>query len=224
MSDEIDQIILADSASAVAEEPPRRRGIFGLRRRSKLPAKPLTHCENCGAPLDRRVLRAMRTARDRLPPFDLSRRAGRRGFVPELGHEISPFDEPAADPPVASDERLQRRAPRALCASASPLPHREHRFLSRGPAIDWDSQGPIQLTAQDRDELVASLAKMIEPDSPLTPEQRAQVEVARVKLAEAPRRSHRAGTRRAQEGVQGLYQIRGSQESRARKSGRRWPP
>ena len=51
MSDEINQIILADAASSAAEEPPRRRGIFGLPRRSKLPAKPLTHCENCGAPL-----------------------------------------------------------------------------------------------------------------------------------------------------------------------------
>src|SRR5256885_17038884 len=51
MSDEIEQIILADTASSIAEEPPKRRGIFGLRRRSKLPAKPLTHCENCGAPL-----------------------------------------------------------------------------------------------------------------------------------------------------------------------------
>src|SRR6266480_3578145 len=51
MSDEIEQIILADTAASVAEEPPRRRGIFGLKRRSKLPPQPLTHCENCGAPL-----------------------------------------------------------------------------------------------------------------------------------------------------------------------------
>ena len=56
-------------------------------------------------------------------------------------------------------------------------------FFLMARAIDWDSQGPIQLTAQDRTELVASLSKMIEPDSPLTPEQRAQVELARVKLA-----------------------------------------
>src|SRR3954463_8916429 len=51
MSAEIEQIVLADTVSAVAEAPPKRRGIFGFRRRSKLPAKPLTHCENCGAPL-----------------------------------------------------------------------------------------------------------------------------------------------------------------------------
>ena len=49
MSDEIEQIILADTASSVAEEPPRRCGIFGRRRRSKMPEQPLTHCENCGA-------------------------------------------------------------------------------------------------------------------------------------------------------------------------------
>ena len=59
MSDEFDQIILADAASAVAEEPPKRRGIFGLRRRSKLPAKPLTHCENCGAPLTGEFLQTL---------------------------------------------------------------------------------------------------------------------------------------------------------------------
>jgi len=58
-------------------------------------------------------------------------------------------------------------------------------FFLLARAIDWDSQGPIQLTAQDRTDLVASLSKMIEPDSPLTPEQRAQVELARTKLAEA---------------------------------------
>src|SRR5205085_7238506 len=56
-------------------------------------------------------------------------------------------------------------------------------LLARG--INWDSDGPIQLTAQDRSELVASLTKMIEPNSPLTPEQRAQGDLARVKLAEA---------------------------------------
>src|SRR5256885_14626239 len=51
MSDEIEQIVLADTVSAAVEEPSRRRGIFGLKRRSKLPPQPLTHCENCGAPL-----------------------------------------------------------------------------------------------------------------------------------------------------------------------------
>ena len=57
-------------------------------------------------------------------------------------------------------------------------------FFLVARAIDWDSQGPIQLTAQDRTELVASLSKMIEPDSPLTAEQRAQVELVRMKLTE----------------------------------------
>ena len=76
MSDEIDQFILAIPASAAAEEPPKRRGIFRRKRRSKLPEKPLTHCENCGAPLSGRVLLELRTARDRLPAF-LSGPAGR---------------------------------------------------------------------------------------------------------------------------------------------------
>src|SRR5678816_4291738 len=51
MTDEAEQFILADSVSAAAEEPPRRRGIFRRRRRSKQSERPLTHCENCGAPL-----------------------------------------------------------------------------------------------------------------------------------------------------------------------------
>src|SRR5438046_9229516 len=50
MTDEAEQFILADSVSAAAEEPQRRRGIF-RRRRSKRQEPPLTHCENCGAPL-----------------------------------------------------------------------------------------------------------------------------------------------------------------------------
>ena len=51
MSDELHQIILADTASSMAEEPPRRRGFFGRKRRSRLPEQPLTHCENCGEEL-----------------------------------------------------------------------------------------------------------------------------------------------------------------------------
>ncbi|MEY2548486.1 MAG: hypothetical protein QOD64_1068, partial [Verrucomicrobiota bacterium] len=41
MSDELDHIIMADAAASVAEEPSKRRGFLGLRRRSKLPEEPL---------------------------------------------------------------------------------------------------------------------------------------------------------------------------------------
>ena len=185
MSDEIEQIILADSVSTAAEEPPRRRGIFGRRRRSKLPEQPLTHCENCGAPLTgefcgqcgqhaidyrRSIFRVLLDAADSFLNWDTK-------FLHTMNQLlIRPWQ-------LTNDFNAGRRAryvhPLRLYLIASIL------FFLVARAIDWDSQGPIQLTAQDRTDLVASLSKMIEPDSPLTPEQRAQVELARTKLAEA---------------------------------------
>jgi hypothetical protein len=185
MSDELDQIILADSVSSVAEEPPRRRGIFGRRRRSKLPVKPITHCENCGAPLTgefcsqcgqhaidyrRSIFRVVLDAADSFLNWDTK-------FLYSMNQLlIRPWQ-------LTNDFNAGRRAryvhPLRLYLIASIV------FFLVARAINWDSQGPIQLTAQDRTDLVASLSKMIEPDSPLTHEQRAQVELARVKLAEA---------------------------------------
>jgi hypothetical protein len=185
MSDEIEQIILADAASSVAEEPPRRRGIFGLRRRSKTPAEPMTHCENCGAPLTgefcaqcgqhaidyrRSIFRVLLDAADSFLNWDTK-------FLHTMNQLlIHPWQ-------LTNDFNAGRRAryvhPLRLYLIASIV------FFLVARAVNWDSGGPIQLTAQDRTELVASLSKMIEPNSPLTPEQRAQVELARVKLAEA---------------------------------------
>jgi Protein of unknown function (DUF3667) len=185
MSDELDQIILADSVSAAAEEPPRRRGIFGLRRRSKLPAKPITHCENCGAPLTgefcsqcgqhaidyrRSIFRVVLDAADSFLNWDTKFLHSMNQLLIRPWHLTNDFN---------AGRRARYVHPLRLYLIASIL------FFLVARAIDWDSQGPIQLTAQDRTELVASLSKMIEPDSPLTPEQRAQVELARVKLAEA---------------------------------------
>jgi hypothetical protein len=185
MSDELEQIILADAAASVAEEPARRCGIFGLRRRSKLPVQPLTHCENCGAPLTgefcaqcgqhaidyrRSIFRVLLDAADSFLNWDTK-------FLHTVNQLlIHPWQ-------LTNDFNAGRRAryvhPLRLYLIASIV------FFLLARAVNWDSDGPIQLTAQDRTELVASLSKMIEPNSPLTPEQRAQVELARVKLAEA---------------------------------------
>jgi hypothetical protein len=185
MSDEIEQIILADTASSMAEEPPRRRGIFGRKRRSKLPDTPLTHCENCGAPLAgefcskcgqhaidyrRSILRVLLDAADSFLNWDTK-------FLHSMNQLlIHPWQ-------LTNDFNAGRRAryvhPLRLYLIASIV------FFLMARAVNWDSDGPIQLTAQDRTELVASLSKMIEPNSPLTPEQKTQVEVARAKLAEA---------------------------------------
>src|SRR3954470_2610918 len=185
MSDEFDQIILADAASSAAEEPARRRGIFGLRRRSKMPIEPLTHCENCGAPLAgefcsqcgqhaidyrRSIFRVLLDAADSFLNWDTKFLHSMNQLLIRPWHLTNDFN---------SGRRARYVHPLRLYLIASIV------FFLRARAIDWENQGPIQLTAQDRTELVASLSKMIEPNSPLTPEQRAQVEQARTKLAEA---------------------------------------
>src|SRR5437763_17130064 len=49
MSDEATKLILSDTAASVLEQPsPVRRRFFGRRKTQR---SPLTHCENCGAPL-----------------------------------------------------------------------------------------------------------------------------------------------------------------------------
>jgi hypothetical protein len=49
VADEVTKLILGDTAiSAIEKAPPRRRRFFGRRKKQR---PPLTHCENCGAPL-----------------------------------------------------------------------------------------------------------------------------------------------------------------------------
>jgi hypothetical protein len=182
MSDEIDQIILADSVSAAAEEPPGRRGIFGLRRRSKMHAKPITHCENCGAPLTgefcgqcgqhaidyrRSIFRVVLDAADSFLNWDTK-------FLQTMSLLLlRPWE-------LTNDFNAGRRAryvhPLRLYLIASVM------FFLVARALNLQSPGPIELTAQDREELVANLSKLTGADSPLTPEQREQVEAARTKL------------------------------------------
>ncbi|HSP45663.1 MAG TPA: DUF3667 domain-containing protein, partial [Chthoniobacterales bacterium] len=184
MSDELNQIILADSVSAAAEEAPRRRGIFGLGRRSKLPEEPLTNCENCGAPLTgqfcgqcgqhaidyrRSIFRVLLDAADSFFNWDTK-------FLKTLGLLlIRPWE-------LTNDFNAGRRAryvhPLRLYLIASIV------FFLMARAINWDSPDSIELTTQDRGELVASLAKLTAPDSPLSPEQKERVEAARAKLSE----------------------------------------
>src|SRR3954464_8406493 len=185
MSDEMEQIVMADAVSAVAEEPAKRRGIFGSRFRSKLPVQPLTHCVNCGSRLTgefcsqcgqhaidyrRSIFHVLLDAADSFLNWDTK-------FLHSMNQLlIHPWQ-------LTNDFNAGRRAryvhPLRLYLIASIV------FFLLARAINWDSDGPIQLTEKDRTELVASLNKMIEPNSPLTPEQRAQVELARTKLAEA---------------------------------------
>jgi hypothetical protein len=185
MSDEIEQIVLADTAASIAEEPPRRRGIFGFKRRSKLPATPLTHCENCGAPLAgefcaqcgqhaidyrRSIFRVLLDAADSFLNWDTKFLHSINQLLVRPWHLTNDFN---------SGRRARYVHPLRLYLIASIV------FFLLARAIDWESQAPIQLTAQDRSELAASLTKMVSADSPLSPEERLRVETARMKLAAA---------------------------------------
>ncbi len=190
MTDEAEQFILADAASAAAEEPPRRRGIFRRRRRSKLPTPPLTHCENCSAPLTgefcaqcgqhaidyrRSIFRVLLDAADSFLNWDTK-------FLHTVNQLlIRPWH-------LTNDFNAGRRAryvhPLRLYLIASIV------FFLVARALNLQAPGEIELTAQDRTELVASLGKLTAPDSPLSPEQRERVEVARTKLSESAWSSH----------------------------------
>src|SRR6478672_5852837 len=185
MTDPLDQIILADTASSVAEEPPRRRGIFGLRRRSKLPPTPITHCENCGAPLTgefcsqcgqhaidyrRSIFRVLLDAADSFLNWDTKFLHSMNQLLIRPWHLTNDFN---------AGRRARYVHPLRLYLIASIV------FFLLAKAIDWDAQSPLQWTAQDRTDLAASLSKMVSTDSPLSPEERGHVEIARMKLAEA---------------------------------------
>src|SRR6266850_4374616 len=183
MTDEAEQFILADSISAAAEEPPRRRGIFRRRRRSKLPAQPLTHCENCGAPLTgefcskcgqhaidyrRSLFRVLIDAADSFFNWDTK-------FLKSIGLLlVRPWK-------LTNDFNAGRRAryvhPLRLYLLASIA------FFLLARTINLESKGPIQLSTEDRAELAASLGKLTGPDSVLSPEQREKVDAARAKLS-----------------------------------------
>lgn len=185
MTDEAEQFILADAASAAAEEPPRRRGIFRRRRRSKLHNPPLTNCENCAAPLTgefcakcgqhaidyrRSIFRVLIDAADSFLNWDTK-------FLHTVNQLlIRPWH-------LTNDFNAGRRAryvhPLRLYLIASIV------FFLVARALNLQAPGEIELTAQDRAELVASLGKLTAPDSPLSPEQREKVELARTKLSES---------------------------------------
>lgn len=184
MSNEIEQIVLADTAANIAEQPPRRRGIFGWRRRSKLPATPLTHCENCGTALAgefcsqcgqhaidyrRSLFRVLLDALDSFLNWDTK-------FLHSVNVLLlRPWT-------LTNDFNSGRRAryvhPLRLYLIASII------FFLLARAINWETPASVDLTPQDRTELVASLAKLTGPESPLSPEQREKIEVARTKLLE----------------------------------------
>lgn len=183
MTDPTEQFILADSVSAAAEEPPGRRGIF-RRRKSKREEPPLTHCENCGAMLTgefcakcgqhaidyrRSLVRVLIDAADSFFNWDTK-------FLKTIGLLlIRPWT-------LTNDFNAGRRAryvhPLRLYLLASIA------FFLLARTINLEGGNNVQLTAEDRSELVADLGRLTAPDSVLSPEQREKVDAARAKLSQ----------------------------------------
>ena len=183
MTDEAEQFILADSVSAAAEEPPGRRGIFRRRRRSKLHTPPLTHCENCGAPLTgefcakcgqhaidyrRSLFRVLIDAADSFFNWDTK-------FLKSLGLLLVKPWKLTND--FNAGRRMRYVHPLRLYLLASIAFFLIARLLNfNGNAIQFD--------AHDRVEIESALAKLAAPDSGLDDVERAKVEEARAKLAQ----------------------------------------
>ncbi|MGI9086463.1 MAG: DUF3667 domain-containing protein [Chthoniobacterales bacterium] len=181
MSDESTQLILGDAAADALGQPPGRRGIF--RRKKKNQPAPLTHCENCGAPLSgqycaacgqhaidyrRSLFHIVVDAADSFFNWDTK-------FFKTIGILLwKPWR-------LTNDFNAGRRAryvhPLRLYLLASIT------FFLVLRAVNFQGSGPIELTAEDRAGFATSLEKLSGPDSPLAPEERARVDVLRTKLA-----------------------------------------
>src|SRR6476659_3350554 len=162
MSDETEQFILGDAAVDATAQG--RRG-HRRRARKRKDERALTHCENCGTPLTgefcsacgqhavdyrRSLWRVLIDAADSFLNWDTK-------FLASIWILLTkPWR-------LTNDFNAGRRAryvhPLRLYLIASIV------FFLLARAINWDTEGPIQLTAQDRTELVASLSKMLQPDS-----------------------------------------------------------
>lgn len=181
MADETTQLILGDAAVDALNGPPRRRWF----RRKRAPKEtPLTHCENCGAPLTgpycsacgqhaidyrRSLWRVAVDAADSIFNWDTK-------FLKSLGILLfKPWR-------LTNDFNAGRRAryvhPLRLYLLASIA------FFLVVKLGSINTGDPASLKAKDRAELDATLAKLAGPDSIFNDAQRAKIEAARARLAE----------------------------------------
>ena len=183
MADETTQFILGDAAVDALEQPRKRRRFFG---KHKKPPEPITACENCETPLTGEYCSACgqhaidyrrslwRVALDALDSFlnwDTK-------FLNSVGVLLlRPWR-------LTNDFNAGRRVryvhPLRLYLLASIA------FFLLAKLVNFDGfedRRDVEITAEDRAEMDAGIAKLLAPDSPLTPEQRTRVEAARQKLA-----------------------------------------
>ena len=182
MADETTQYILGDAA-VDATTTRRKRRFFGRRRK---PVEPLTHCENCDTPLAgeycsncgqhaidyrRSLWRVGIDALDSFLNWDTK-------FLQTIGVLLlRPWR-------LTNDFNAGRRVryvhPLRLYLLASIA------FFLLAKLVNFDGfedKRDIELTSEDRAEIDGAVARLLAPDSPLTPEQRARVEAARQKWA-----------------------------------------
>jgi hypothetical protein len=179
--DDQSRLIAGEAAVSAVLEPPRRR-FFSRRHKGQPP--PLTHCENCGAPLSgafcarcgqhaidyrRSLWRVLIDAADSLLNLETK-------LLNSIGLLLTrPWK-------LTNDFNAGRRAryvhPLRLYLLASIA------FFLVVKFIHFDVGKPIVLGPRDRADIDAALSKLTAPDSPLPPDQRAKVKEARARFNE----------------------------------------
>lgn len=179
--DDQSRIVGAEAAVSAVLESPRRR--FFSRRKKAPP--PLTHCENCGAPLigpfcgqcgqhavdyRRSLWRVLIDAADSFLNWDTK-------FLSSIGVLLTrPWK-------LTNDFNAGRRAryvhPLRLYLLASIA------FFLMARLINFDPSEAIKFDAKDRAEMDTALAKLAAPDSGLDEAERARVEAVRAKVEQA---------------------------------------
>lgn len=183
MADETTQLILGDAAVDSLDEPRKRRRFFGKR---KQPPELIAACENCETPLTgeycsacgqhaidyrRSLWRVLIDALDSFLNWDTK-------FLNSVGVLLlRPWR-------LTNDFNAGRRVryvhPLRLYLLASIA------FFLLAKLVNFDGfedKRDVELTAEDRAEIDTAVAKLLAPDSPLIPDQRARVEAARLKWA-----------------------------------------
>lgn len=182
MADESTQFILGDAAvDAVGQR--RKRRFFGRRKK---PLEKLVHCENCGTALAgeycsacgqhaidyrRSIWRVAIDALDSFLNWDTK-------FLKTVGILLTRPGKLTND--FNAGRRVRYVHPLRLYLLASIA------FFLVGKLVDFngfEDNRSVELTAEDRAEIDTAIGKLVAPESPLTPEQRARVEAARTRLA-----------------------------------------
>ena len=181
MADETTQYIIGDATVDALDQPRKRRRFFGKRKK---PAEPLTKCENCDTPLAgeycsacgqhaidyrRSLWRVTIDALDSFFNWDTK-------FLKTLGVLLTRPGKLTND--FNAGRRVRYVHPLRLYLLASIAFFLIAKLVN---LTGFKDNRPMELTAEDRAEVDAALARLTGPDLPLTPEQRAKIDSARAR-------------------------------------------